>query len=1030
MNPSRSLTPLLLVASALAVSSPATAAIEDLQPKAGLPPLPYQETPHPMPNYLAGQRWGTEGEKITRMQTPLTPDKSAERIVLRQGFQAALWAADPLILKPISMAFDARGRLWIAETVDYPNELQKPGEGRDRIKICEDTDGDGKADKFTVFADKLSIPTGLCHANGGLIVIEGGQTLFLRDTDGDDKADERKVLFKGWGMGDTHATASNIRHGHDNWIWGVVGYSGFEGEVGGKRVKFGMGVFRFKADGSALEFIRSSNNNTWGLGLSEDGLVFGSTANGNAAWYMPIANRHYEAVSGWSAARMESIADNQLYHPIAKNVRQVDWHGKYTAGAGSALYTARSFPKDYWNRVSFVTEPTGHLIGQFRFEGSGADFKAANEKNFLASDDEWFSPIMAEVGPDGALWVLDWYNFIIQHNPTPNGFRNGKGNAYETPLRDKTHGRIYRVTHRDGTPAPKVDLSARDPERRLTALGSPVMEVRLQAQRLLVEAQDRAVVPDLVRMASDASVDDLGLNPRALHALWTLHGLGASGSAPAGALAHASAAVRRAAIQTLPASAWSAADWKRLLVSDTDAQVRLAALLAVAERGDTASILPLVEAFRDARNTTDPWLKDALTAAAAQHHQAFLTSAVSVSPESAGALDVLRTVARHHAATEANALKLALAAAGARPAVSGAILEGLTAGWPAQRIPQITPEMAGRIRAAAAKAPDAGKVALVQLATLWGRADLVADQIPGLSGKLVQSLGRADAPDAERIDAARRLMAIADSKDSVAAILGQIGTLTPPPLANGLIGTLGTSRIPETASVILARWPEFSPASRRTATALMLRRKGWADALLGAVEAGSLPAGDIGRDHWSQLAGHSDQGVAAKARSLQKAGPPKSSAAMQAMIDRLQPLVLKAGKADHGREVFEKNCSACHAMAGKGGRIGPELTGIGSRPKAEILTEILDPNRSVEANYRLWTATRKDGESVSGRLDAETATSVEIVDTTGAKHVVQRSEIAKLESSGQSLMPGGFEQLPPQDLGDLLEYLATTGAKH
>jgi putative heme-binding domain-containing protein len=151
---------------------------------------------------------------------------------------------------------------------------------------------------------------------------------------------------------------------------------------------------------------------------------------------------------------------------------------------------------------------------------------------------------------------------------------------------------------------------------------------------------------------------------------------------------------------------------------------------------------------------------------------------------------------------------------------------------------------------------------------------------------------------------------------------------------------------------------------------------------------------------------------------------------MEALITQLQPVALKAGKADHGREVFEKNCIACHVLDGKGGRIGPELTGIGVRPKTEILTEILDPNRSVEANYKLWTLTQKDGESLSGRLDAETATSVEILDTTGTKHVIQRSTIAKLESSGQSIMPGGFEQLPTQDLTDLLEYLATAGAKH
>jgi putative membrane-bound dehydrogenase-like protein len=1024
MNPLRKLLPWLVAAAPLA------AAIEELRPKSGLPPLPYQQTPHPMPNYLAGQRWGTEGEKITRMQTPLTPDKSAERIVLREGFQADLWTADPLILKPISMAFDERGRLWIAETVDYPNELQKPGEGRDRIKICEDTDGDGKADKFTVFADKLSIPTGLCHANGGLIVIEGGQTLFLRDTNGDDQADERKVLFKGWNMGDTHATASNIRYGHDNWIWGVVGYSGFDGEVGGKRVQFGMGVFRFKTDGSALEFIRSSNNNTWGLGLSEDGLIFGSTANGNAAWYMPIPNRYYEAVNGWSAARMESIADNQLYHPIAQNVRQVDWHGKYTAGAGSALYTARSFPKEYWNRVSFVTEPTGHLIGQFRFEGSGADFKATNEKNFLASDDEWFSPIMAEVGPDGALWVLDWYNFIIQHNPVPNGFKNGKGNAYETPLRDKTHGRIYRVTHRNGQAAPKMDLSGRDTARWVTALGSPVMEVRLQAQRRLVEAQDRTVVPELVRLVVDASADALNLNPRALHALWTLHGLGASESAPKSALRHASAAVRRAAVMTLPADGWTVDDWRQLLVTETDAQVRLAALLAVADRGNTASILPLFEAFQNPRTTSDPWLKDALIAAAAHHDSAFLTSCLTAAPSSPGAAEVMRAVARHHAATESNALKLGMASAGAQPSVSAAILEGISAGWPANRKPSFNSDTAARFQAALAKAPDAGKVALVQLATRWERTDLVADQIPGVAQRLIEALSSASASDSDRSDAARRLIAIQDSPASVSAILGQIRILTTPSLANGLIGTLAASRIPETAPAVVGRWAEFSPAMRRNATALLLRRKDWALALLGAVESGTLVAGDLSRDHWSQLTGNADSAVSTKARSLQKTSAPKSSAAMQAMIDRLQPLVLKAGKAEHGQEVFEKNCIACHAMGGKGGRIGPELTGIGVRPKAEILTEILDPNRSVEANYKLWTVTQKDGESLSGRLDAETATSVEILDTTGTKHVIQRSTIAKLESSGQSIMPGGFEQLPPQDLSDLLEYMATAGAKH
>ena len=461
--------------------------IVDLKPKTGLKPFSYTNSQHRIPNYLAGEKWGTEGAAHQDVQVPLPAAESAGHLVVPDGFRTDLFAADPDIVKPVCMAWDHRGRLWIAETVDYPNEQQPEGQGRDRIKICEDTDGDGKADRFTVFADHLSIPTGMVFARGGLIVIEGGRTLFLRDVDGDGRAEERKVLFGGWGMRDTHATASNLRYGLDGWIWGTVGYSGFDGEVGGRRLKFGMGVFRFKPDGSALEFIRSSNNNTWGLGFSEEGIVFGSTANNNASWHMAIPNRYYEAVRGWSAARMETIADSQKFYPITPRVRQVDVHGRYTAGAGHALYTARSFPRGYWNQVAFVTEPTGHLIGRFRLEGRGADFVARNEHSFLASSDEWTAPIMAEVGPDGALWVLDWYNYIIQHNPTPAGFKTGKGNAYDTPLRDKRHGRIYRVTWTAGAPSANPGLEGASPAQLVAALRNDNQLWRMHAQRLLIE---------------------------------------------------------------------------------------------------------------------------------------------------------------------------------------------------------------------------------------------------------------------------------------------------------------------------------------------------------------------------------------------------------------------------------------------------------------------------------------------------------------------------------------------------------------
>jgi putative membrane-bound dehydrogenase-like protein len=238
------------------------------------------------------------------------------------------------------MAWDEQGRCWIAESADYPNSLQPEGKGNDRITICADTDGDGKADKFTVFADKLSIPTSIAFAHGGIVVTQAPHTLFLND----DKADVRTILFTGWGTNDTHAGPSNLQYGFDNWYYGMVGYSGFKGTVAGEDHRFGNGFFRFKLDAkegkvtaAKLEFLRNTNNNSWGVGVSEDGQLFGSTANGNPSVHLPIPNRYYERVRGWSSSVLPGIAGNAPMFPITDRVRQVDHHGHFTAAAGHAL---------------------------------------------------------------------------------------------------------------------------------------------------------------------------------------------------------------------------------------------------------------------------------------------------------------------------------------------------------------------------------------------------------------------------------------------------------------------------------------------------------------------------------------------------------------------------------------------------------------------------------------------------------------------------------------------------------------------
>ncbi|HSI78519.1 MAG TPA: PVC-type heme-binding CxxCH protein, partial [Lunatimonas sp.] len=222
----------------------------------------------------------TKRYEVPRIQPALSPSESQKLIQKPVDFEISLFASEPDIQNPIAMAWDERGRLWIVESVDYPNTFKETdGAANDRIKICEDTNGDGRADKFTVFADGLNIPTSMVFANGGVVVSMAPDFVFLKDTDGDDVADVREVIMTGWGKNDTHAGPSNLQYGFDNKIWGVTGYSGFKGTVNGQRMSFPQGLYNLKPDGKDFEYLASTSNNTWGLGFTEDNNVFISTAN-------------------------------------------------------------------------------------------------------------------------------------------------------------------------------------------------------------------------------------------------------------------------------------------------------------------------------------------------------------------------------------------------------------------------------------------------------------------------------------------------------------------------------------------------------------------------------------------------------------------------------------------------------------------------------------------------------------------------------------------------------------------------------
>ncbi len=579
-----------------------------------------------------------------KFQLPFTPDDAQRFMQVPAEFEVRLFASEPDIVKPVTMAFDERGRLWVVEALDYPNEVLDGNPGDDRIKILEDTDGDGRADKFTVFADHLNIPTSIVFANGGVIVGGAPNFLFLKDTNGDDKADVRQILSSGWGLRDSHAGPSNLQYAPDNHVWGVVGYSGYNGTMNGKPLQFTQGPYRFKPDGSEFEYLTTSTNNTWGLGFSETFDVFGSTANNDQSWYLAIPNRYFADVKGLPGGAAggrggpaggqgyQSAAAFYAVHPTTPYIRQVDVWGGYTAAAGHYLYTARSFPKEYWNRIAFINEPTAHLTGQAVIESDGAGFVTRDGWNLISSAEEWFAPVASMVGPDGAVWVADWYNFIAQHNPTPTGYSTGKGAAYETSMRDHSRGRIYRIVYKGAPPAKKRSLSKGDPSGLIDALSADNMFWRLQAQRLLVERGQKDVLPQLVALVRNPAVDSVGINGGAFHALWTLHGLGllqeGSGegyAAAVGALKHPAAGVRKAAAMVLPRTEGAAAAILAAgLLKDPDLHTRLAAVLAIADMPASPAVgAALYAASQAAPNYSDKWLSRAFYVAATRHEKSF-----------------------------------------------------------------------------------------------------------------------------------------------------------------------------------------------------------------------------------------------------------------------------------------------------------------------------------------------------------------------------------------------------------------------
>ncbi len=444
------------------------------------------------------------------------PEELPAHLELHPEFDISLVAAEPLINNPMNIDWDEKGRLWVVETPEYPNGLRQanveswkdsgslmPGvydrDPQDRVSILSDTDGDGIMDRKQVFADKLELATSFVLYKTGVIVCSAPDIWLFEDTDGDDIADKRSKLYTNLGTRDTHAVINNMRWGMDGWVYATHGYSSTDNVTSGDGSQafgpIGMGVVRFKPDGSAFEQYASRGGNTWGLEMTTDGEVFytqPTTGNPLVHVVLPepiLAKGKLPGVVGTNGL-LDGATTNPAMHWEQQAYVQIDQVGRYTAGAGCVIYEGGAWP-DKWNYSYFTSEPTLNIIGQFFVKPDGVTYAATKEPGreeteFIRSRNLWFRPIEVRTGPDGALYIVDFCNQAVIHNDT-RGPTHGPANAAVRPDRDHYYGRIWRVQHKEAKQIKAPNLDGADVTALKEAATSPNNHIKELAIRLLRE---------------------------------------------------------------------------------------------------------------------------------------------------------------------------------------------------------------------------------------------------------------------------------------------------------------------------------------------------------------------------------------------------------------------------------------------------------------------------------------------------------------------------------------------------------------
>lgn len=976
---------------------------------------------------------------------PTAPEKAAAKLELHPDFKISLVAAEPLINKAINIDWDPAGRIWIAETPEYPNGRRGikreeadtawkdhggliPRAGvqdrpaRDRISILVDDNKDGRADRKHVFYEGLDLVTSFVFHRDGVIVSQAPDILWLRDVDGDGKAEKVEKLYTGLGTFDTHAVINNLRWGFDGWIYATHGYSAGTVTSGDGSKSFGRinsGVVRFKPDGSAFEQFSSKGGNTWGLDIAWDNeVLFTQPTSGDLLNHVVLPEYVLARGKSGNTASFHPVIKGRRSNPVIKHENlayvQIDVVGGFTASAGCAIYDGGSWPAEYQYSY-FTTEPTINLIHHEAVTSDRVTFAAnkTRDAEFIGGRDPWFRPIETRIGPDGALYILDFYNQAVIHNDT-RGPKHNNVNAAIRPDRDHYFGRIWRVDHKQAKKLDLPDLSKASEARLVKALEHPNRHVRMNAHRLLAEKGN-----------APRSVRELALNQKApayarVNALWLLN------SVPDQKLfADREPAVAKNALRVAAQRSIQADESLIQALRREEAPVRMAALLALSASSNPKVIQTAVDAYPD---VNDGWSRSALIAAAESRPAAFIDAvfASSRATELSGLLgDLVKLAAAKPEAGEMAAHLVQLAAS-APDALKLAALEGLAThvkvdvSWsPAVEAAfknllgspnlDITASALPLLARWNPKAAGTARPLIARLIAQVQRADISDTQ----GERIVTSLVRARALDSSILPQTAQLL----------------GSASPESVQKRLVLALGETADPAVGPLLATTLPKLRGELRDTTFAQLIKRADWAMALVDKLKDGSITLAALGPGNVFRLRTHSDKAVAEKAGAAIDALRGPEVKEKEAVIAKLEPMVARPGNAENGKQVFVQNCGVCHKINDEGREAGPDLTGMGVHGVHELLTHILDPNRFVEENYVATSIETSDDQVLDGIVVRENRSTV-VLRNNLTDIEVKTSDIKVRRSTGRSLMPEGFEALGEEALRDLLAYMGAGENKY